>query len=132
MNVYVERPDDAEGGPPAAGSAPLCREPWEHYYILRRGIVPCCYGNPVLAPMSEWAETWNSPVLQEMRSYLSRGELSPYCLRSPSCPIVQRVLAEKPAAKIVLAKKPGFLRLLNRMLGGVPGRVYRVFRRRGV
>ena len=32
----------------------LCREPWENYYILRRGILPCCYGHVPIAPVSEW------------------------------------------------------------------------------
>ena len=26
---------------------PLCREPWMSFYILRRGVMPCCYGWPV-------------------------------------------------------------------------------------
>jgi len=42
------------------GRLPLCLEPWQSYYILRRGIMPCCYGNPVLAPMADFALMWNS------------------------------------------------------------------------
>jgi hypothetical protein len=73
----------------------LCREPWESYYILRRGILPCCHGEKPIAPMAAWATAWNSPALQEMRSFLARGELSPYCRRSLGCPIVQRELARE-------------------------------------
>ncbi len=73
----------------------LCREPWESYYILRRGILPCCHGEKPIAAMADWATAWNSPALQEMRSFLARGELSPYCRRSLGCPIVQRELARE-------------------------------------
>lgn len=75
---------------------PLCREPWENFYILRRGVMPCCYGEDVIGEMGEYAGLWNGEVLQDIRSHLSRGELSSYCRRSPGCPIVQRVIrAEK-------------------------------------
>jgi hypothetical protein len=76
----------------------LCREPWESYYILRRGILPCCHGEKPIAPMSEWATAWNSPALQEIRTWLARGELSPYCRRSLGCPIVQRELERERRA----------------------------------
>lgn len=100
---------------------PLCREPWENYYILRRGIIPCCYGNAVLAPMSGWAEAWNSPQLEEIRRPLSRGRLSPYCLGSPACPMVQRYQERR---KQRVSSLPVFLRFINRMLFRIPGRVY--------
>jgi hypothetical protein len=102
---------------PASQPFPLCREPWENYYILRRGIIPCCYGRDVIAPMSEWRDAWNSPQLQEIRHYLSRGELSPYCLNSPSCPIVQRHLASTAAGGGKISrtgKKPRILHLMKR------------------
>ncbi|MCX6559313.1 MAG: SPASM domain-containing protein [Candidatus Aminicenantes bacterium] len=73
---------------------PLCREPWENFYILRRGILPCCYGGAVIGEMEDYAEVWNSPEIQEIRRYLSQGKLAPYCLENPGCPIVQRVLAQ--------------------------------------
>ena len=76
----------------------LCREPWESYYILRRGILPCCYGSAPIAPMEEWATAWNSPVLQEIRSHLAQGRFSQYCLSSTGCPIVQRHRADTPPA----------------------------------
>lgn len=108
---------------------PLCKEPWENYYILRRGIVPCCYGHEVIAPMSEWKEAWNSPQLQEIRRYLSRGELSPYCLKSLSCPIVQRYLGEEKVGKLLKQKKPFLLRLINRLLFRIPAKIVRMLRK---
>ncbi|HHF42308.1 MAG: hypothetical protein DRJ11_10875 [Candidatus Aminicenantes bacterium] len=107
-------------------AGPLCREPWESYYILRRGILPCCYGNPIVAPMDEWSETWNSSQLQEIRRYLARGELSPYCRESLGCPIVQRVLAQERAREgSVKSSRPGWQRRLNRLFLGLPARIYR-------
>jgi len=109
-------------------SGPLCREPWESYYILRRGILPCCYGNPIVAPMDKWEDTWNSPELQEIRSYLSRGELSPYCRESLGCPIVQRVLAkEREMRSSEFRLRPPWQRVLNRLLFGLPAKIYRFF-----
>ncbi len=108
---------------------PLCREPWESYYILRRGILPCCYGNPIVAPMSDWEDAWNSPQIQEIRRYLSQGKLSPYCLESLGCPIVQRVLAAQKAAgnsdKPPGRPRPAWLRAVNRVFFGLPARIYR-------
>ncbi len=115
---------------------PLCAEPWKRYYILRRGILPCCHGVTVIAPMSAWRVTWNSDAMQEIRSYLARGELSPYCLQSLSCPIVQRHLSEDRLHTLVTsflspASPPAALRLLNRLLFRVPGKIYgRITRKR--
>ena len=106
----------------------LCREPWESYYILRRGILPCCHGATPIAPMSEWEAAWNSPELQEIRSHLAKGRLSPYCLSSLGCPVVQRYLEEKrrsPYGALLPAARPMFLRRINRFFRGVPARVYR-------
>jgi len=77
----------------SARPLPLCREPWESFYILRRGVLPCCHGHKAIAPMTEWKSAWNSPALVEIREHLARGELSPYCRKSLACPIVQRVMA---------------------------------------
>ena len=111
---------------------PLCREPWESYYILRRGILPCCYGNPILAPMSYWEETWNSPQIQEIRWYLSRGKLSPYCLESLGCPIVQRYLAKKKKSNQELKspKWPLILLLINKIFFKIPGKLYRLVKKK--
>jgi len=112
---------------------PLCREPWESYYILRRGIMPCCYGNPIIGPMPDYAAVWNSPELREIRRYLSQGRLSPYCLKSPGCPIVQRVLAEAanrpegPSPRVSRGRKS--LRVINRLLFSVPARLRRTWKR---
>lgn len=105
---------------------PLCREPWENFYILRRGILPCCYGNPIPYSMNEWVEAWNSSDLQEIRHYLSRGELSPYCLECLGCPIVQRQLSKKGFPH----QRPFLLRLINRMFFRLPGKTYRAFGRK--
>jgi len=109
--------------------APLCREPWESYYILRRGILPCCYGNPIVAPMTDWKEAWNSPQIQEIRRYLSRGKLSPYCLESLGCPIVQRILAEQKTAgrsnEMPITGRPAWMRTVNRIFFGVPSKIHR-------
>jgi hypothetical protein len=93
-----------KGSRDGASSAvmPLCREPWESYYILRRGVLPCCFGGEVIGSMADYAKAWNGPQMQEIRSYLARGELSPYCLRSPGCPIVQRVRAGRTKGETAL------------------------------
>jgi hypothetical protein len=113
---------------------PICREPWESYYILRRGILPCCHGNPIIAPMTDWEAAWNSAPIREIRSYLSRGKLSPYCLESLGCPIVQKFLEKKKKqsaeAAIMPPRRPFVLRLVNKLLLGIPGRLYRKFFRR--
>ena len=125
----TETGQDLPGSDLGYSNRPLCREPWESYYILRRGILPCCYGNPIIGTMSDWKETWNSPQLQEIRSHLSRGELSPYCLESLGCPIVQRELAKKKEGGEEPSQRPEILRLVNRILFGLPAKVFRMFRR---
>ena len=107
---------------------PICREPWESYYILRRGVMPCCYGATPIAPMSEWQSAWNSPALQDIRRHLVNGELSPYCLSSLGCPVVQRHLEERRRSTLGALRpsaRPPLLRGVNRLLGGVPARLYR-------
>lgn len=112
---------------------PLCREPWESYYILRRGILPCCYGNPIVAPMKDWKDAWNSPEVQEIRRYLSQGKLSPYCRESLGCPIVQRVLAEESKKQgqsgFINPSRPLFLRVINRLLLRFPAKIYNYFKK---
>jgi hypothetical protein len=111
---------------------PLCREPWESYYILRRGILPCCHGNPIIAPITDWASAWNSPQVQEIRRHLSQGRLSPYCLESRGCPIVQRVLYEQETKgrTAALPPRPRLLRAINRLMFRIPGRLVRAYRER--
>ena len=110
------------------GSRILCREPWENFYILRRGVLPCCYGGKPIAPMSEWRAAWNSPELQDIRSYLAQGTLSPYCLQSLTCPIVQRHMEEQRRTSVpgpAPGARPPLLRFINRLLGGLPAKIHR-------
>jgi len=74
---------------------PICKEPWENYYILRRGILPCCYGDYPLSGMDSFKDVWNSKEIVEIRKYLKDGKLSPYCLKAPACPIVKRYKKKK-------------------------------------
>ncbi len=32
---------------------PACLEPWKSLYILRRGVLPCCYGGQAVAPQED-------------------------------------------------------------------------------
>jgi hypothetical protein len=108
----------------------LCREPWESYYILRRGILPCCHGSKPIAPMEDAERAWNSPELQEIRRYLAAGQLSPYCLESTGCPIVQRHLLRQRTRERWLPDRLRVLGKLNRLFRGMPARLYyRVVRR---
>lgn len=131
MKIQKNRKIEASSGEKDLGIShlPLCREPWESFYILRRGILPCCHGSQPIAPMSEWAAAWNSPQLQEIRSYLSHGKLSPYCLDSLSCPIVQKYLSKQKKhtlfASFYPQQRAPSLRLLNRLLFRIPGKFYR-------
>jgi hypothetical protein len=129
-NIAVIKSSSLKEGQ-SSPSFPLCREPWESYYILRRGILPCCHGSQPIAPMTEWATAWNSPQLQEIRFYLSQGKLSPYCLDSLSCPIVQKYLAkqkqESLLAHISPQQRPPLLKFINRLFFRIPGKLYRVF-----
>jgi MoaA/NifB/PqqE/SkfB family radical SAM enzyme len=77
--------------PPLGGeSAPACLEPWKSLYILRRGVLPCCYGSEPIAPMEGYRDAWNSPLLQDIRRELLQGRFHQYCLRSVACPIVRK------------------------------------------
>ena len=69
---------------------PMCTEPWKSMYILRRGVLPCCYGGQPIAEMSEYREAWNSPLMQGIRGELLKGRFHDYCLKSPACPIVRK------------------------------------------
>jgi MoaA/NifB/PqqE/SkfB family radical SAM enzyme len=73
-----------------AERTPACAEPWKSLYILRRGVFPCCYGSQPLAPMDQYKDVWNSPLLRDIRRDLARGRFHQYCLDSPACPIVRK------------------------------------------
>ena len=103
---------------------PLCREPWENLYILRRGILPCCYGNPVGYAFTDYADAWNSPEIQEIRHYLSQGKLSPYCMECLGCPIVQRYLDEHPLESPGGKQWPSVFRLINRLFFRIPSKIH--------
>lgn len=113
---------------------PFCREPWESFYILRRGILPCCHGNPIIAPMTDWEAAWNSPPIQEIRDHIIRGKLSPYCLVSLGCPIVQRYLRQKNKEmgdeSILPPRRSRILLAVNRLLFRIPGKIYKALRDR--
>ena len=78
--------DDALG----EGRTPACLEPWKSLYVLRRGVMPCCYGARPVAAMGEYREAWNGPLLQDVRRHIARGKFHAYCLGSQSCPIVRK------------------------------------------
>ncbi len=69
---------------------PICEEPWKSFYILRGGVLPCCFGNGTIGKMDEFKELWNGEKIRKMREHLARGELSQYCLKSNYCPIVKK------------------------------------------
>ena len=50
---------------------PICVEPWRNTYILRRGIMPCCYGSRHIAEMDEYRDSWNSNLMQSIRGELA-------------------------------------------------------------
>jgi len=124
-----EKKNDAVDEEIGETGMPLCREPWENLYILRRGILPCCYGNPIGYSFNEYAEAWNSPQIQEIRRYLSQGELSPYCLECLGCPIVQRYLAEHPDKGPQHKPRPLILRLFNRLFFRIPSKIWQALKK---
>ncbi len=83
---------DAKAPLPSLGAErrPVCLEPWKSLYILRRGVLPCCYGGEPIAGMNEYREAWNSPLMRGIRGELLEGCFHDYCLRSPACPIVRK------------------------------------------
>jgi molybdenum cofactor biosynthesis enzyme MoaA len=97
LPVYIESEDTEILSTPAG--APLCDEPWKTLYILRRGIMPCCYAAEPIAtwdqqqdrPLDEFLrEVFNGPAYRELRTELAAGRLPDFCMNTPSCPIVQR------------------------------------------
>jgi hypothetical protein len=103
-------PDEAAADAPLPSlggeSIPLCTEPWQSLYILRRGVMPCCHGKRPIAKMDEYREAWNSTLLQEIRRDLVAGTLHAYCLESTSCPIVRKAVASGEVAAPTPAQPP--------------------------
>jgi MoaA/NifB/PqqE/SkfB family radical SAM enzyme len=78
---------------------PLCAEPWKTLYVLARGIMPCAYATEPLAKWQEQGDqsleeflrdVFNSDEYQSLRGELAAGRLAPYCLNTPSCPVLKR------------------------------------------
>jgi wyosine [tRNA(Phe)-imidazoG37] synthetase (radical SAM superfamily) len=123
----------ATGPLPSLGDErlPICAEPWKSLYILRRGVMPCCYGGAPLAPMESYRETWNSPEVQAIRSELLNGRFHDYCLRSSACPIVRKSdhAGTLPFRQQALLRARDAFSRANRRLGGVPLLVWIPIRR---
>lgn len=120
---------DAEAAEPAVPSlgaeqAPACLEPWKSLYILRRGVLPCCYGGQPVAPMEEYRSAWNSSLMQAIRRELLRGRFHDYCLHSAACPIVRKAEQAKllPAPQRLLQRGRHWWWRFNRMTGERPNR----------
>jgi sulfatase maturation enzyme AslB (radical SAM superfamily) len=138
----VSRDEPVEGDNPqsAIGSAtpealpslggeqqPACLEPWKSLYILRRGVMPCCYGGAPIAPMEDYRTAWNSPLMQSIRGELLAGRFHDYCLCSTACPIVRKLDKAKalPLRKRVRLKAREWWARIDRRLAGVPNRIWR-------
>jgi hypothetical protein len=84
------------------GVTQLCSEPWRTLYILKRGIMPCCYATE---PIARWSDrngrsletflhdVFNGPEYREIRRQLAAGSLSDFCRNTPSCPILKERLS---------------------------------------
>ena len=106
---------------------PACLEPWRSLYILRRGILPCCYGGTPIADMDGHSEVWNSETLREIRSALAAGRFHKYCLDSPSCPIVRKNehAGELPRSQALFLRARHIWHRFDRLCFGVPGYIFR-------
>jgi len=106
---------------------PACMEPWTSLYILRRGVLPCCYGGHPVAAMDGHGEAWNSETVQEIRSELAEGRFHVYCLRSPSCPIVRKDshAGALPRSQAIYLRGREMMQKLDRHFFGIPGKIYR-------
>jgi hypothetical protein len=106
---------------------PVCLEPWKSLYILRRGVMPCCYGHGPIAPMEEYRTAWNSPTMQSIRGELLKGRFHDYCLRSAACPIVRKHQQAHalPLVQQWHLKAREWWNRVDRRLGGLPNRLWR-------
>ena len=111
-------------------SWPLCTEPWKAFYIVRRGVLPCCYGGRPIAEIEESEAAWNGPELRSIRGALARGRFPRYCLRTPSCPIVQkhRESVTLPPSERALAVLYDVWFASNRLTGGLPRQGWRLLK----
>lgn len=122
-------PDSGAASPAGEGDArlPACLEPWRSLYILRRGILPCCYGGTPIADMDGYADVWNSDTLREIRAELAAGRFHKYCLDSPSCPIVRKNehAGELPRSQALFLRARHLWHRFDRLCFGVPGYIFR-------
>jgi hypothetical protein len=75
--------------------------------------------------MEEHAETWNGPLMQEIRRDLADGRFHEYCLSAEACPIVRKTQAEHSftrGERMFMAIKRAWQRV-DRLGRGVPGRL---------
>jgi len=119
--------EDSLGDP----GLPICTEPWKRLYILRRGVLPCCYGQYPLEKMDRWDGVWNSQILQDIRSELAAGRLHSYCLESGACPIVRKRLhgGQIPLPQALRMKFRALAYRVDRLALGVPHKIYWTLRR---
>ncbi|HET8644658.1 MAG TPA: hypothetical protein VFO85_04165, partial [Vicinamibacteria bacterium] len=115
--------------PPTLGEErlPACTEPWTSLYILRRGTMPCCYGGRPIAPMADFQQAWNGPLMQAIRRDLLRGRFHNYCFDSPDCPIVKKAAEARalgPVQKATLWSRRSLDRWARHGYGR-PGKIYR-------
>lgn len=118
--------------PAAPVKKPICTEPWNGLYILRRGTLPCCYGGGAIAPMGDFKEAWNGPLMLELRKELAAGRFHKYCFDSPDCPLVRKNEAahEVRGGQRALLVSRRALDRLKRAGYGAPGRAYRWAKKR--
>lgn len=106
---------------------PACSEPWSSLYILRRGTMPCCYGGQPIAPMGDFKQAWNGPLIQGIRRELLHGRFHDYCFASPDCPIVKKAEQAKDLSPVQATQLWG-RRVYDRWARqrfGLPGTIYR-------
>ena len=118
--------------PSTAVKKPICTEPWNGLYILRRGTLPCCYGGGAIAPMGDFKEAWNGPLMLELRKELAAGRFHKYCFDSPDCPLVRKNEAahEVRGGQRALLMSRRALDRLKRAGYGPAGDLYRWGKRR--
>ncbi|MFQ5524633.1 MAG: radical SAM/SPASM domain-containing protein [Thermoanaerobaculia bacterium] len=123
MEVADAEPE-SELPPLGEDKVPMCTEPWKSLYILRRGVLPCCYGSARAGQMDEYRDAWNSQLFQDLRRELSAGRFHYYCLDSQACPLVRKAEAagELPKAQIAFMRFWTKWYWLDRRLWGLPGK----------
>jgi MoaA/NifB/PqqE/SkfB family radical SAM enzyme len=107
---------------------PPCMEPWTNLYLLRRGVLPCCYGSRPIAATGEHKEAWNGKLLQEIRHDLARGQFHAYCVESTACPIIRKAKANHTleANMRVRGRMRSLLRQVDRLAFGLPKKLYKM------